>query len=437
MSLSERIALPPPPFAPAIPTLIRLQAAVQRILSRWPDIAPVPTESDQERLVREMRRRVRDDNWEGATWSFVIAAGWATFDVFWRDRSDLARLREFYCQEIRVSTRVSFLAAMLDIYLQTFAPGARHTRELAAALSEASPRFTEAGARLMKGFPQCLDPLDAHEALAARMLAMPDAWNGLKAIGLTAPHAPGLTQRAHNVFVRELKPELKARPALQKLFRWLRPEGRDPLKSGAAPAISAVMGHWTRVEPPEAERRFIIENLIGAYGDPRLNPGAPWSDVADQERAVLMRWITGENINLFLEISAELENSPTWESRKEFWLGLHDHKRIDAAWVAFSGPAVELAQRLTAEGRGRDVLRFGVQTAAGRQAEISLLIMKIGDRIVVEGSHDSKIHIFPQSHRFAPKLYQPAYDCESIRMAMGAESEAHRGYWQGWVLERI
>jgi hypothetical protein len=437
MSLSERLALPPPALEPAIPALNLLESAARRILSRWPDIKPVPEEKDQERLIRELQRRILSDDWQGATWSFAIAAGWATFDRFWRDRAEMASLREFYCREIRASKRLSFLSAMLEIYLQTYAPGARHTRELAAALSEAGPRFSKPDARLLTNFPQLLDPLEAHEALAARMIEAPDAWKGLKAMGLKAPHAPGLTQRAHILFVQKLKPELKTRRALEKLFRWLTPEGREPLRPGANPSISAVMGHWTQAEPPDEDRRFIVENLIAAYGDPRLNPGAPWSEVADQERAVLLRWITGENISLFLEIAAEVEPGQAWEARKDFWLGLHDHKRIDAAWVAFSGPAVELAQRLTAEGRGRDVLRFGVQKAGGRLAEISLLIMKIGDKIVVEGSHDYKIHIFPQNHRLAPKLYQPTYDCETIRMAIGAESRPHLGDWQDWALERI
>ena len=83
------------------------------------------------------------------------------------------------------------------------------------------------------------------------------------------------------------------------------------------------------------------------------------------------------------------------------------------------------------------MLKFGAQTAGGGRAQPSLLILKIGDKIVVEGSHGYKIHVFPVSHLFAPKLYQPSYDCESIRMAIGAESTAHRGDWQGWILERI
>jgi len=59
------------------------------------------------------------------------------------------------------------------------------------------------------------------------------------------------------------------------------------------------------------------------------------------------------------------------------------------------------------------------------------------NKIVVEGSHSYKVHIFREDNRQSPKLYQPTYDCEVIRLTSGAEARPHFGNWQGWVLERI
>ncbi len=82
-------------------------------------------------------------------------------------------------------------------------------------------------------------------------------------------------------------------------------------------------------------------------------------------------------------------------------------------------------------------LRYGLQTAGGSRLYTSLLILKIGSKILVEGSHNYKIHVFRASSPTAPVLYQARYDCEMIRLAAGAEAKSHNGDWQGWVLERI
>jgi hypothetical protein len=150
-----------------------------------------------------------------------------------------------------------------------------------------------------------------------------------------------------------------------------------------------------------------------------------------------MRWLTGENIRFFLDIVTKSEASHMWQPRREFWLGLHERKRIDAAWVAFSKVAEFHAKRELGSRGGRGLLDFGSQTAGGNRSDTSLLIMKIGEKIVVEGSHSYMVHMFRQSDPRAPTLYQRTYDCERIRLLPGSESKAHQGYWQGWVLERI
>ncbi|MBV8112641.1 MAG: hypothetical protein JO012_23075, partial [Hyphomicrobiales bacterium] len=83
------------------------------------------------------------------------------------------------------------------------------------------------------------------------------------------------------------------------------------------------------------------------------------------------------------------------------------------------------------------------QVSGGSRSNTSLLILRIGGKIVVEGSHGYKVHVFDERNPAAPKLFQSHYDCERIRRsisdsATGAEAKrSHNGDWQGWVLERI
>jgi hypothetical protein len=437
MRLSERLFSPSSLPAPAMSSLTSLASSAGRVLARWPDVFPEPAMRDRERLVQEVSRRWAEDRWDGARMSLVTSAARALFDLDRRDRSDLVGLREFYVSEIRASTRPTFLDAMLAVYIDSFVPGAEHTRALAGALSGARERMGTRAQRLLNAFPECLDALRAPDALASSMIAMRDCWSELKVMGIRSPHAPGLMEYAHLEFVRLIRPELKARAAVEKLFHWLKPESQQPLSAGAAEAITATLEHWVERDPPQDELTNLTQSLIALYGDPRVKRGGVWASVPDNILAVLFRWLTGENIRFFLDVVSAVEESHMWAPRKAFWLGLHEQKRIKDAWVAFSDDAIVYARRQLGTHGDRALLSFGRQVARGTRSSTSLLILRIGNKIVVEGSHNYRVHIFREDSPDSPRLYLPAYDCERIRLSNGAEAKSHLGNWQHWVLLRI
>jgi hypothetical protein len=67
-----------------------------------------------------------------------------------------------------------------------------------------------------------------------------------------------------------------------------------------------------------------------------------------------------------------------------------------------------------------------------------LLIMRIGNKIVIDGCHSYKTHIFNAQQESAPKLYQWTYHCDEI-MRQSRLSKAHRPIpnWQLWVEQHI
>ncbi len=251
------------------------------------------------------------------------------------------------------------------------------------------------------------------------------------------PHAPGLMDYAHLAFVEALRPDLRSRPALDRLFAWLKPARQTPRMTGASEAIAAVLGHWRAVNPPADLLGHITQTLVGNYGDLRVHPGGAWAGVPRDLQDVMLRWLTGENIRFFMDIVSAVEDSHMWAPRRKFWLGLHEMGRIDAAWVAFSRSGAELARRRLAGSSETNKLRYGIQTAGGARAGTSLLILKAGAKIIVEGSHSYKVHIFRQTNPRAPVLYKSSYDCEEIRLTPGAEAKSHTAHWESWVLERI
>lgn len=437
MSLASTLSQPFRRELPVLPAMNALTSSAHKILSRWPDVVAEPPEADRERLVRDMLDRVQRDRWEDTRMSLVSSAARAAFDIDRRDRPDLSDLREFYYREIRASSRSTFLGAMTSIYIGSYTPGAAHTRALATALTEAKDRIGARWRVLLERFPQLLDPVEAPIAVASAMQVMQDPWNELKAIGLRSPHGSGLMDHANLAYVKLLQPALHEREQLERLFAWLKPEGFSARAAGASEAIEAILQHWLNDQPPAGLLTFLTQSLVAFYGDPRVQRGGAWAGVRDDQLAIFMRWLTGENIRFFLDVVSAVEDSHMWEPRRRFWLGLHEQGRIDAAWVAFSDSAAKYARRIVSANGGQNTLSFGHQTAGGTRNSTSLLVLKIGRKIVVEGSHNYKIHVFRDTNTKAPKLYQRNYDCEIIRLTTGAEAKSHLGNWQGWVHERI
>ena len=435
MSLTDVLSRLPPYRPRALPSLAPLAAPVERVLAKWPDMVREPPESDRERIVMEMRRRLDEGDWRNLHTSFVTSAAVALFDEQRRGRENLGPLRQFYFDEIVANDSKAFRNGMLAVYLASYQPGATHTVRLGRALSQVSGALGDRWRPLLQAVPRLLDGSSAHEQLGQLMMGMPSPWSNLKSIGMRKPHDAGLMTHAHSSFVKSMAPSLKSEGSIEKLLTWLKPEGIQHAKSeGAAQAISALLVPWTN-DPPEALRTGLTSRLTSYYGDPRTRASeAPWGQVPPELLERVNRWLTGENIRFFMDVVSAVETSHMWQPRRQFWLQLHKEQRIDSAWVALSDEGARRAREMA---QGRPGLAFGRQTARGSRVDTCLLVLKVGSRIVVEGSHSYRVHVFREGANKTPRLYQPRYDCEEIRSIPGADARAHNGHWQGWVRERI
>lgn len=437
-----------PPARPRLTSPTRLHDAIASIRDRWPDVVPQPPEKDRDAILRALRDRIRRNDWQGARMREVTAAAHAAFDPVRVARDEFEIVREFLIAELRASTVPGFLGAMAVVQMESFSPNAPHTLALCAALQDVSPRIPGQRRTPLENAPELLDPVHGPERLARRMLAAPEPFGALKALGIVAPHGKGFMDHAHRSFVAAMRDRLAPgdRGETERLLAWLHPPGRAARKTDAALGISALLAPWTRQAAPEDLRTRLIAALTVGWGDPRLpDADGAWVDVPKDEKAVFYRWLTGETLEAFLEIMSEQKESDTvdaermWLNRVEFWRDLYRSGKIDAAWVALTNDGAEVARR-RAKRSGNESLAtvFGRQTAGGSRRKTSILILKCGDKIIVEGSDSYKVHIFRASDAKAPQLYQPQYDCESIRRTLNErEKRAHNGDWTGWVMERI
>lgn len=427
----------------AAPPSGELRRAVERVSARWPDVVPEPREEDKDALVRALLRRIETNNWAECRLRDVTAAARAAYDEERLSRLEFEPARAFLAEEVRASRLSGFLGCMASVYVNSWSPGAAHTRDLAAALLSARDRLTSRAADLFEAMPELLDVDHGPELTAQRMLEAEDPWRELVSLGLTSPHGPGFMNHVHRRFVELMRPQLRTRAMAQfeRMMAWLNPRGRPARERDAGLAISALLAPWRSEEPTDELRQWLIDRLTAAWNDPRVVRGGAWATVEEEDKQVLYRWLTGASLEAFLQIVTEAEayadpyERQMWESRVDFWRKMHRDGAIHAAWAAYSPEGATIAKR-RAEATGDAGLRaFGRQTARGNRRYTSLLIMQINDKLVVEGSHNYKVHIFDRSDPDCPALYKPEYDCERIRYARRARSKSHNGNWMGWVLE--
>ena len=439
MKLSDLFLRPVNLFKPAIAVSKGLTVKVQSIHERWPDVVKEIAERDREKVLRKLLGYVQRWEWDDVKMSFICSGAPIVFDKEFRNQDEFAVLQAFYLRETIITDSAPFISAMISAYIRSYEPGSAHTIKIKNCLDIASEHMSDKWKAIIEQLPEFFDANQAHQALAKRMVEMDSPWKELKLFGITRPHDPGLMSHAHLAYIALLAPGLNERPAIEKLFAWLKPDGRSgALMNGAAEAINALLSHWLHKQPDEELSRYLTETLVAFYEDPRLSRGGVWGSVDEACRNLIINWLTRENILFFLDVVSKVEDSHMWEPRRKFWLGLYNEGRITAAWVAFSSLASHKAKEIKGSMRDSSTLNFGIQTAGGYRDNTSLLILQIGKCIVIEGSHSYKVHIFRNDDKKSPALFQQKYDASLIRTIPDVTRIAHLGYsWTDKVREQI
>lgn len=420
-----------------LPSLGPLTKSVDRVMARWPDAVKKPRDNDRERLAQEMRLRVRDWSWRDVKTSFITTTAVAVFDEERRARPDLSEVRDFYINEILASSQTSFLNAMLWVYLGSFDPSQSHTRVLAEALAERKNDLGDRSIQMMSSLHDIFKPNTVTGSLGHIMCELEDPYQGLKNLGFRSPHSPGFTQYAHRAFVAQIAPHLKKQTERERLFQWLEPEGGKALQAGAGIAVEALLNHWRTTTPSDDVRSEISEAILSAYGDPRTTSGGIWSGFDPDLKAVLLKWLTKQDMLFFCDMVSATQDNHMWPPRRDFWLNLYEDGLIEEAWVAFGASARRYASQNLARSGTTDInRRFGRQIDRG--GSTSLLIMRIGSKIVVDGCHSYKTHIFNKDDQNAPKLYGDMYYCDAI-MRRSRNSKPHNSIpvWKDWVMRHV
>lgn len=434
LPLSERLEDLRPISTPIQPSFQQLERTIRLIMDRY-DAPPNIPEKDAENLFAELRRRISENDWHKVPMSFVTRVAALVFAAAHRLREDLSDLRRFFYREIAASDRPGFLNPMVRIYIESYQSGARHTEELARGLVQARVHIGARWQKLMKNLPELFDPARAPAAIAALMDAMESPWHGLRVKGLRQPHAPGVMDAAHLEFVRLIAPRLRETDEIDRLLAWLRPDGQALRQVGAGAAMEALLRAWADRDPPKDIKAMLIDRLTELYGHPRVGRHAAWNEVSPDLERVFLRWLMGADIRFLFRVLTEVERGHMWADREAFWWTLYEQGRIDEVWIAFNEAGYRAAMDKLPMDARQSGRRFGKQTG---EKDKSLLIMRIGNRIIVEGTYNFMVHAFDGQGSQAPKLYLRAYDVADIRSVRRALwKQVHNGNWQDKVVRML
>lgn len=418
-----------------------LKEKVKKVRVRWSHITATNAES-VEHSIQKVNQAQQTSDWTGCYINDVTVALEHIFDPQWLNETDFEALRHFLLEELETTQDPKLLNAGLSAYLRSFHTQAGHSKVLSKLLGRSSVSWWSKDVRILRLCPAILDPERATSFLCDLMLKAPHPFRALQEVGVKEPYSPGLMTEVHSDFIVAIAQKMGESNEIERLQNWMAPSASLKKSTGVAQVICALMEPWLQTQPPEAVRRPLSRWLVDNYKDPRLFTGYPWTEVPERYLVVLKRWLGGENLIMLFDAISQtmvtLDQQRMWTARRRFYLDLHEQNRIDEAWVAFSSNGSATANAmLRAKGEGRGIA-YGRQIAEGSRSDTSILIARVGQKIILDGSHSYKVHIFDANDPKAPKLYQQVYDCDRLRdRAPKVPKKAHNGRWQEWVELRI
>lgn len=435
MSLVDRLELRPefkvrPPDSKKLDdALCKIEQTYGRIKSRVKDVDSVISKVDT---------ALAQSRWECVTVGDVAIAA---MEMFRGGPSLSSNLKKFLGAELAVTTRQELAGAVVPVYLESWSGGGSATvqmRELILAHASILPSRWKS---LFQACPEFLASSGAAMAIGARMIEPARPFEWLKAIGLPDPHGPGLMAAAHSHFLAQT-PALRTQEQLEKILNWIAPDSANRLDDiRAAEAVDHILAPWVAEICPANYRDECARRLVELFGDPRRERQSFWVNVSDEGRKVLLRWLARQSMETIFEVVSESERgskvSHQWDDRRRFWTHIYDLGLIDEAWVALGAGAVAVANRLAKERGDAGFLNFARQVGRTRE-DTCLLVMRIGEKVIVEGSHNFRVHIFPTAGRMTPELYANSYDLDDILLPRPhPNAYPHLGDWQRQVLRRI
>ena len=410
-------------------SLTGINKQLNLIHQKWPDIKHVGLDGvDPIELCDEMNARIGDgngfsgSNWDGVSWVKVCQTVRALWEGNLWKAEKFSRLREFLRELALIDPRSYLIRSFYNVYLETFVSGSIRSEVLARLLKHTHQHLSVNVTQLAKDF-DLFNPEETPVSISYLMLDSDTPYYELKKMGIPSPHSKGLMLECHSEYLNRLAKQINRSEmeAIRALLEWMKPEGvSTPYDLAAIPTINTLLSPWKDTEPNKAIQNLIMDSLVSMFGDPRLVRSGPWMVIEPEIEQVVMRWLTQANLIAFLDIVSRVirteKDYHMWPARRKFWKKQWSNGHIDAAWVALSDAGRREALQLARETKSKGLLAFADINFSGNSNDKGkcFLFIKCKNKIIVEGSHNFKVHIFDQSQDSCPKLFQHQHKEEKM-----------------------
>lgn len=186
--------------------------------------------------------------------------------------------------------------------------------------------------------------------------------------------------------------------------------------------IEALISPWLNGKPlGEPVQEAVRDWLLQHFNDLRLpvHDRMHWHTVRSEYKKIMLRWLIGETLNQFFEIIDQVAKDGHWRYRKAFWNAFYRMNAFDEAWVVLGVDAKYYARRVFGEWISAAELSGSVKQ------DHSVLIVKIGDLVLADWSHDGKCRAWKVDDRFCPERYKTQYSVDLLRAPSMQIVESH------------
>jgi hypothetical protein len=169
----------------------------------------------------------------------------------------------------------------------------------------------------------------------------------------------------------------------------------------------ALLLPWRGGEPPNDLKNEIISRLMATIGDPRIT-SQKWYGISEEAKQVFINWINGRTLDAFFRVLQQTADE-IWQYRQKFWQAYFRKGFIEEVWIALGEDAHYYLKRNSSS---KDLL---CAELTGVSANQSILLIKIGNIIFCEWSHDGRLRAQRINSPLAPELYKKTYHGPDLR----------------------
>lgn len=201
---------------------------------------------------------------------------------------------------------------------------------------------------------------------------------------------------------------------VRRVFEWNKQLPASVVKSDLRVRFAdALLKPWAQARASDEMKALLLNFFLREYRDPRIEKAREfyWEGVSDRAISVVLNWLAGDALRDFMAILQSTADE-IWRFRQKFWMAYYDRGLIDEAWLVLGQGAAMQARRLK---DAKKPMYYG--ELRGASFDQSVLLLKIGDLIFTEWSHNGSLRAYRETDKAAPKLYRPSYHAADLKVA--------------------